>query len=89
MGKGKHVPIRTCVSCGSKRPKNELIRLTLNRDGGLVTDVSLKMGGRGAYLCRNRSCKEQLFRKRGLNRLFRTDRAISVTPVLDDFLVNL
>ena len=86
MGKGKgHVPFRTCISCGSKRPKKELIRLALNREGGLVMDVSLKMGGRGAYVCKDRSCKERLFRNRRLNRLFRTDRAIAVTPVFGDF----
>ena len=83
MGKGKgHIPVRTCISCGSKRAKNDLIRLSLDKEGRLVLDISGNMHGRGAYVCKSRSCQEQLSGNRRLNKLFRTDRVITVNTEL-------
>lgn len=47
-----HVPIRTCVACGAKRPKADLIRLGLDvRNNTAVIDRDRSMGGRGAHVC--------------------------------------
>lgn len=74
MGKGKgHNPIRTCVSCGAKRNKKELIRLVLDAQGVVIRDDSGKSEGRGAYVCMNKSCWESLRRGRLLNRAFRKE----------------
>ena len=74
MGKGKgHIPIRTCISCGAKRPKKDLIRLRLDKEGRLVKDHSGSMHGRGAYVCDEESCMEQLSGNRRLGTLFRKD----------------
>lgn len=75
MGKNKgHIPIRTCISCRSKRAKNDLIRLSLKENGELVRDTQGKMLGRGAYVCKNRSCLEQLTKNKHLCRQFRRDK---------------
>lgn len=80
MGKGKgHIPVRTCVSCGAKRSKNDLIRLLLDREDRLVNDVSGEMHGRGAYVCKTGYCLERLSGNKRLNRLFRTDRMITLS----------
>lgn len=77
MGKGKgHIPVRTCISCRSKRAKNELLRLALSREGVLKKDVHGKMPGRGAYVCKNRSCLDQVTKNKRLGRLFGTDKVI-------------
>ena len=81
MGKPrKHIPIRTCISCGAKRNKDELIRLVIDREGRLIKDYKGKMHGRGAYVCKNSSCHEQLPHNRRLKRLFRIDKVITVCP---------
>ena len=84
MGKGKgHVPIRTCLSCGAKRSKGELIRLGLTPENLLVRDDRGTCQGRGAYVCKNKSCREKLLRNRHLGRRFRTNGSITVdTEVL-------
>ena len=83
MGKGKgHIPIRTCISCRSKRAKIDLIRLVIDEQGRIVKDISGKMPGRGAYVCKTRSCIEQLSRNGGINRRFRTDKVITLSPEL-------
>jgi uncharacterized protein len=76
-GKG-HVPIRTCVSCGSKRAKNLLTRLTLDNENHLLKDDTGRIEGRGIYVCEQRPCIERLMNNKRLNRHFRTDRKISV-----------
>ena len=74
MGKGRgHIPIRTCVSCGAKRPKKDLVRLVLDKEGRLVKDYSGRAQGRGAYVCEKESCMEKLSKNRRLGALFRKD----------------
>ncbi len=51
MPRKRHIPERTCVACGSKRPKVELVRVALSPQGIVSVDVSGKAPGRGAYVC--------------------------------------
>jgi hypothetical protein len=81
MGKGKgHIPRRTCISCGARRTKHELTRLVVNGEGQLIRDDEGKAQGRGAYVCKSESCREQLPRKRRLQRRFRIGNAITISP---------
>jgi predicted RNA-binding protein YlxR (DUF448 family) len=50
-------------------PKNELIRVRRTEDG-VAYDPSGKGSGRGAYLCKSRTCLEQAKKKKGLERAF-------------------
>ncbi len=85
MGKGKgHVPIRTCMSCGEKRSKRELIRLVVNREGQLIRDDHGVLHGRGGYVCKRQSCREQLLKNRRLGRHFRTGKPISICVDLEE-----
>jgi predicted RNA-binding protein YlxR (DUF448 family) len=73
MSRGKgHVPLRTCISCGKKREKPGLIRLALDADGTVLCDDRGRRGGRGAYVCPNRSCLEKIGLDGRLYRAFRT-----------------
>jgi len=59
-----HVPIRTCLGCGHKRPKKELVRIVL-KDRALIMDEKGGLPGRGAYLCPQGDCLNRLLKKRG------------------------
>jgi len=79
MGKDKrHIPIRTCVSCGARRNKKELIRLVLDTQGVVIRDDSGKKKGRGAYVCKRKSCWEKLGKCSLLNRAFKKEGPIVV-----------
>ncbi len=54
----RHVPFRTCVSCGSKKDKRGLTRIVASPGGGAEVDPTGKLPGRGAYLCREGGCAE-------------------------------
>jgi predicted RNA-binding protein YlxR (DUF448 family) len=75
-----HTPIRTCVACGAKRAKMELVRLVSAPDGRLVWDERQRMQGRGAYVCPIASCREGLYKHKRLNRLFRVDGPVGIGP---------
>ena len=59
MARQKHTPLRTCVSCGTKAAKRELLRIVASKDGGVQLDPSGKADGRGAYVCRGGDCSLQ------------------------------
>ena len=56
MTKRKHVPLRSCVVCRSKRPKQQLIRIVRTTEGMVQVDATGKTNGRGAYLCSQPAC---------------------------------
>jgi predicted RNA-binding protein YlxR (DUF448 family) len=66
--RSRHVPQRTCVACRMARPKRDLIRVVRTPDGEVILDETGKRNGRGAYLCRQRSCLETALAKRQLGR---------------------
>ena len=66
------VPIRTCISCGKKRHKGELIRLALDPMGKVIQDKEKIRPGRGAYVCPEKACLEGLTRGIRLQRAFRS-----------------
>ena len=51
MVKRKRIPLRTCVSCGLKTAKRELLRIVSSPEGQVAVDRGGKLNGRGAYLC--------------------------------------
>lgn len=93
MAKHRHIPERTCIGCGQKRPKLELVRVVRTPQGSLQVDITGKNPGRGAYLCHQTSCwnkgteKGKLSRSlnfeltaEDLERLFSEFQAIAAVP---------
>lgn len=66
----KELPLRKCVACGKMLPKNQLFRL-VKTSQGVQLDTSYKAQGRGAYICRSRSCLDAALKKKSLNRSLR------------------
>ncbi|NLS77078.1 MAG: YlxR family protein [Chloroflexi bacterium] len=52
----KHVPQRTCIACRQIASKRDLVRVVRSPDGTIQIDQTGKKPGRGAYLCRRKSC---------------------------------
>jgi len=67
----RHVPLRTCLGCGTVRPKQELLRLVRDPNGEMRVDAAGQLSGRGAYVCQRRECAELLRKKNALQRGFR------------------
>ncbi|MBO5009815.1 MAG: YlxR family protein [Clostridia bacterium] len=64
----KKIPTRRCLGCNEHFPKLTLIRVLRTKDGEVVLDLTGKMSGRGAYICKSLSC----FKKARKARRFET-----------------
>ncbi|MCL4466162.1 MAG: YlxR family protein [Chloroflexi bacterium] len=81
----KHVPLRTCVVCRTTRPKRELVRVVRTLVDTVEVDPTGKMAGRGAYVCRQRECWEQAFKRRSLEHALQTAISPDNKAVLQQF----
>lgn len=81
--------MRTCVACRHERPKRELVRIVHSLSGAVVVDAKGKQAGRGAYLCRARSCWELAFKKQALEHALQTTISPDDRAALAEFARSL
>lgn len=81
------IPQRTCVVCGSKRAKSELLRLVVDIAGRVYPDRHQRRQGRGAYVCRSADCQVRLKRIR-LQKAFRRSLADSALEMIEALQVE-
>jgi hypothetical protein len=67
----RHVPLRTCIICGSKAPKRSLARI-VDAKGGIVLDSTGRLPGRGTYVCADGSCVDRGLKRGRLEYALRT-----------------
>ncbi|MDP6666549.1 MAG: YlxR family protein [Dehalococcoidia bacterium] len=51
MAQAERVPVRTCVVCRERKPKDGLLRIVRTPGGEVVFDPTGRLNGRGAYVC--------------------------------------
>jgi predicted RNA-binding protein YlxR (DUF448 family) len=59
----RHIPQRTCIGCRTTSAKREFVRIVRTLEGRVEVDPTGKKAGRGAYLCRQRSCWETALKR--------------------------
>ncbi len=79
--KAKHVPVRTCIATGEKKPKNELMRIVKLIDGTIKVDPRSKLEGRGANLSMTIEAFDIAIKKKALNRALKLQRALKPEEV--------
>ena len=70
MMKTKKIPMRMCLGCGEMKPKRELIRVVKSKEGDISLDLTGKISGRGAYICKSVECFEKARKARKFERSF-------------------
>jgi predicted RNA-binding protein YlxR (DUF448 family) len=75
-------PVRTCVGCGEKAGRRELVRLRIEGER-VVIDRERSGGGRGAWLHASPECLDRAVRRRALARAFRGKPASIDAPALN------
>lgn len=66
----KKIPQRTCVGCGTSKPKQDLLRIVKENNGKIFIDKTGKAQGRGAYICNNVECLNKLIKTKRLEKSF-------------------
>ena len=77
-------PIRTCIGCGERAAKPDLVRVVAAGDE-LVPDEAMQLPGRGAYLHRSLACLERAQRRKAFSRALRLP-ALLPAPKVAEYL---
>ncbi len=73
INKPKQIPYRMCVVCREMLPKTNLNRIVITKEGEVFFDEKGKANGRGAYVCKSKSCIDTCLKKKSLNRIFKRE----------------
>ena len=63
----KKKPERRCVGCNETKLKTELVRVVRSPQGEVSLDLTGKMSGRGAYICRDVACLKKARKARRIS----------------------
>ncbi len=55
----KRQPLRSCIACGAKSAKRDLLRIVATAQSKAALDLTGKSPGRGAYICGHARCTDQ------------------------------
>lgn len=83
------IPIRTCIGCRGKFPKQDLLRFVQDAAGNLQTDLTGKLPGRGGYVCQSQVCLNAAFKSQKVNAHLRISLSKRVIDSFKQELLNL
>ena len=78
---------RRCIACHSNFQQDVMLRIA-KINGEYVLDINQKLGGRGAYVCKNSNCINITLKKKLLNRSFKCNVDASIYQKLGDYEQN-
>lgn len=61
-----------CIGCREKKDKKGLIRIVSNKQNEISVDFEQKKDGRGAYICKNEACFENMRKGNKLKNALKT-----------------
>lgn len=56
------------MGCNESKEKNELLRIVKSKEGLIEVDLTGKKNGRGAYICKNEKCLNQVVKSKRLQK---------------------
>lgn len=68
----RHVPLRSCVVCGTRAAKRDLLRIVATPQGTVQVDTTGRLAGRGAYICKAGNCTQKSLKRGRLEHALRT-----------------
>lgn len=89
MSKEYKERLRMCCGCREMKPKEQLIRIVRLKDNNtnkinIEIDKTFKKQGRGAYLCKDKTCLQTAIKKRSLNRSLHCDIPDEIYQLLEE-----
>ncbi len=78
---------RKCIACRENKQQNEMIRIAkINNE--MIIDIAHKLGGRGAYVCKDNECIALAIKKKLLNRAFKSNLDGAIYEKLGEYEQN-
>ena len=78
---------RRCVLCKANKQQSDMLRVAKINDE-FVIDLTHKLGGRGAYVCKSKECIMQAIKKRAFNRSFKQNIGEDLYKKLGEYEQN-
>lgn len=85
----KKVPLRQCIGCREMKEKKNMIRVVKTPEGEYLLDATGKANGRGAYLCKDKSCLDRAISGHGLEKSFHETMSKEVYDALKAEFENI
>ena len=85
----KKIPLRQCVGCHEMKSKKEMLRVLKTAEEEVILDITGKMNGRGAYLCKNAECLKKAMKHKGLERSLKMEIEKNVYEKLEKEFLNI
>ena len=79
---------RMCFICRKTHNKQDMLRIVKNSSGEIFIDKTGKANGRGAYICKDSCCIEQVKKQKVLSRAFRCEIPPAVYQKLCEELID-
>lgn len=84
---GQAAPVRTCIGCGERAAKSDLLRVVAAGDE-IVPDETFRLPGRGAYLHPSLACLERAERRKAFPRALRQAAVLPASKVAEFLTVS-
>ncbi len=78
----KKTPMRKCIGCNEMKDKKQLIRIVRNSEGEISVDLTGKLNGRGAYICKSIKCFDAAAKAKRIEKAFKTKIPDEIYPKL-------
>ena len=78
---------RRCVVCRNNKQQSEMLRVAKIKEDFII-DLTQKLGGRGAYVCRCKACITQAIKKKAFNRSFKLNIGEDLYKKLGEYEQN-
>lgn len=89
MLKKKKIPLRMCIGCQEMKPKKELLRIVKSAKENIVRiDLSGKVAGRGAYICKNINCFEKANKAKRIEKALEHEIGMDIYEQLRKEIIN-
>ncbi len=82
--KTKKIPMRTCVVSRKSYPKQELMRIVINKEGIVSVDPTGRMNGRGAYVFLEIDNIKKARKKKTLEKVLKTSDIDNIYTELEE-----
>ena len=77
---------RKCAGCGALKDRNELIKITYNKQKNeVVINPNSKIFGRSVYLCYNKMCIENALKKNKIGKALKAEISEELKGKLIEF----
>lgn len=85
----KKIPMRMCTACREMKQKRELVRVVKTPEGEIKLDLTGKLNGRGAYICKSAECLKKAEKSNAFSRAFSCEVSKEIYAKLEKELLTV